>query len=250
MSKIHVISPGRNPGPFLLNCIDSVERQTLQPNSHIIVDDMSDRETVNILKTCEKRNSYIEIIHNKTRNYRLKNIVDHASRQDPEDIICAVDSDDWLARKDALSIIKKTYDDDPKLEYVYSNYRLSSNDEPGISKAIPSKDWNPYKDDWITSHMSTFKVKALLSIPTCNFLDLNNNWFQMGTDHAYILPLLYLLRQRDGDYSAVKHIEDILYVYHFYGNPNMPRVGPVADERANLAVSSSTYIKQRGYIEE
>ena len=143
---------------------------------------MSDRETVNILKTCEKRNSYIEIIHNKTRNYRLKNIVDHASRQDPEDIICAVDSDDWLARKDALSIIKKTYDDDPKLEYVYSNYRLSSNDEP--------------------------------------------------------------------DYSAVKHIEDILYVYHFYGNPNMPRVGPVADERANLAVSSSTYIKQRGYIEE
>jgi glycosyltransferase involved in cell wall biosynthesis len=123
MSKIHVISPGRNPGPFLLNCIDSVERQTLQPNSHIIVDDMSDRETVNILKTCEKRNSYIEIIHNKTRNYRLKNIVDHASRQDPEDIICAVDSDDWLARKDALSIIKKTYDDDPKLEYVYSNYR-------------------------------------------------------------------------------------------------------------------------------
>ena len=97
--------------------------------------------------------------------------------------------------------------------------------------------------------MSTFKVKALLSIPKANFLDHDNKWFQMGTDHAYILPLLYKLRQRDGDYSAVKHISDILYVYHFYGNPNMPRVGPIADKRADLAVSSSSYIKQRGFVE-
>ena len=50
MSKVHVVSPGRNAGNFILNCVESVERQTLTPDSHIIIDDVSDDHTVEILK--------------------------------------------------------------------------------------------------------------------------------------------------------------------------------------------------------
>ena len=250
MSKLHVISPGRNAGNFILNCVESVERQTLKPDSHIIIDDISDDHTVEILKSCEKRNDYLKIIYNTERNYRLKNIYDHSISKNEEDIICVVDSDDWLATKNALAKIKQTYEANNKLEYVYSNFRMSHENSPGLSRAIPSNDWDPYRDNWITSHMCTFKVKALKAIPTDNFLDQDGNWFRMGTDHACVLPIIYYLRQRDGDYSAVQHIEDILYVYHFHGNPSKPRTGPIGDKLAHDAWNNSQFIKQRGYIKD
>ena len=251
MSKIHVVSPGRNPSRAVQNCVESIQRQTLLPDSHTIIDDISDDGTPEILKGIEKQNiPYLKIVHNTERRYRLKNIYDHSITKDAEDIICIVDSDDWLATKDTLAKIKETYKSDDNLEYVYSNFRMSHEPAPGLSRAIPSNEWDPYKDKWITSNMSTFKVKALTAIPIDNFLDWDGNWFRMGTDHAYILPLLYMLRQRDGDYSAVKHIADILYVYHFHNNPGMPRVGPIADYHADLALKGSSYIRERGFIKK
>lgn len=250
MNKIHVISPGRNPSTAVQNCVDSVGRQTLLPNSHTIIDDISDDGTPEILREIDKQDiSYLEIIHNTERKYRLKNIYDHSIDKEPEDIICIVDSDDWLATVDALAKIKETYKSNGKLEYVYSNYRMSHETAPGISRVIPSNDWVPYRDPWITSHMCTFKVKALKAIPTANFLDWNNNWCRMGTDHALAMPLLHTLRKRDGDYSAVKHISDILYVYHFYNNPGKPRFGPAGDKLGNDSCQNADFIRQRGYIE-
>ena len=97
--------------------------------------------------------------------------------------------------------------------------------------------------------MCTFKVKALKRILTANFLDWNGNWCRMGTDHALAMPLLYSLRKRDGDYSAVKHISDILYVYHLFNNPSKPRTGPAGDKMGNDSCRNADFIRQRGYIE-
>ena len=97
--------------------------------------------------------------------------------------------------------------------------------------------------------MSTFKAKAIKDIPIGNFLDWNNEWFQIATDHALTLPILHKLRTRDGDYSAVGFIPEVLYMHTFYGNPSKPRSGTLeADSRSRMAVKCSTYIKQRGYV--
>ena len=50
MNKIHVISAGRNAGKFITYCIDSVQRQTLQPDSHTVIDDISD-DTLKLFTT-------------------------------------------------------------------------------------------------------------------------------------------------------------------------------------------------------
>jgi glycosyltransferase involved in cell wall biosynthesis len=94
MSKLHVISTGRNAGKYITFCIDSVKRQTLQPDSHTVIDDMSDDDTVEHLNWVQMNNNlpYLNIIHNTERKYRLKNIYDHAIDKDPEDIICIVDA--------------------------------------------------------------------------------------------------------------------------------------------------------------
>jgi len=250
MSDIYVISTGRNASSYVKNCVDSVQRQTLQPTKHILIDDISDDDTVEYISEYKKQNiSNLQTIINKERKYRLKNIYENAIDKNPDDIICLVDSDDWLANDTALQTIFDTYNNNKKLEYVYSQYNFSHG-ALGSCEQIPSNNWDPYKNRWITSHMSTFKVSAIKDIPIENFLDWNGKWFEIATDHALTLPILYSLRKRDGDYSSVSFINEVLYTHAFYGNPSKPRSGtPEADQRSKNAVRCSTYIKQRGYIE-
>jgi len=249
MSNIYVISTGRNANKFVVNCVESVSSQTVKPKSHIVIDDISDDDTVSYLEKYQNIES-IEIKINEERKYRLKNIYENVIDKEPEDIICIVDSDDWLSKNTALQKIKETYESNNKLEYVYSKYMLTHG-ELGCSSPIPNDHWDPYAGAWITSHMSTFKVKALKDIPIDNFLDWNGDWFKIATDHAMTLPILYKLWKRDNGYSAVKFINEPLYMHTFYGNPSKPRAGTLeADKRAHHAVKCSIYIKQRGFVEK
>lgn len=244
-----VISTGRNPNHYLYKCVFSVQQQLVQPTEHIVIDDLSDDETSEIL---DKLPDYenLTIVRNTDRKFRLKNIYDHAIDKDPEDIICILDSDDWLTDVSVLATIKQAYESNPSLEYIYSQYILSHG-EMGCSRPIPSPDWDPYTGEWITSHMCTFKVKAIKDIPVSNFLDWNGEWFQIATDHALILPVIHRLKEKDSGLSAIGFISRPLYVHTFYGNPSKPRSGtPEADARASLAVRCSTFIKQRGFVEE
>jgi len=246
MSKLYVVSVGRNAGKFVLNCVKSVANQTLKPDSHILVDDISDDDTRLYLKSLPT-NGLTEVIFNTERKYRAKNIYDNAINKNSEDIICIVDSDDWLNEVTALEEIKEVYDKTPNLEFVYTNYIFSSG-ERGNNQAIPDSNWNPYTGQWITSHMCTFKVKALERVNVSNFLGSDGNWFKMATDHALTLPMLYKSREKHGDYSAVKFLDRALYCYLFEGNPAKPRTGPKGEELGRVAGTNSSYIKQRGYV--
>jgi len=248
VSKLYVVSTGRNASKFVLNCVQSVKKQTLKPERHIVIDDMSDDDTRMYLDRVARFDKNVEVIFNTERKYRLKNIWENSVNKDPEDLICIVDSDDWLANNDALKTIKDTYDQNPKYEYVYSKLKLSHG-ELGGSKPIPSDNWDPYKNIWITSHICTFKAKALQRIPISNFLDWDGNWFQIATDHAQILPMLYNLWKRDGDYSSVGFIDEVLYVYQFLENENKSRFDEEGQKRAQFSIQCANFIKQRGYLE-
>ena len=206
MSDLYVISTGRNANRFIVNCVESVKDQTFPPKQHIIIDDISDDDTLSYLEKYKNLES-VNIKINEERKYRLKNIYENCIDKNPEDIICLVDSDDWLTKNTALQTIKETYEKNNKLEYVYSRY-LFTHGELGCSQPIPNNNWDPYTEVWITSHISTFKVKAIKNISINNFLDWNGKWFQIATDHAMTLPILYKLWKRDGDYSAVSFIDE------------------------------------------
>ena len=72
MSKLYVLSVGRNPNDFLNRCVYSVQSQLIQPDQHIVVDDVSDDGTSQIIKNLPK-NKNIQLIQNTERKYRLKN---------------------------------------------------------------------------------------------------------------------------------------------------------------------------------
>tara|TARA_R110002020_G_scaffold241567_4_gene454768 strand:+ start:5703 stop:6458 length:756 start_codon:yes stop_codon:yes gene_type:complete len=251
MSNVYVISTGRNSSKYVKNCIDSVQKQTLQPIEHVLIDDISDDDTRGHLMTYLHNPEYanLNIIFNKVRKYRLLNLYENIVNKKPDDIICIVDSDDWLAHDRVLETILDVYNNNPKLEYVYSNYKLA-NGTLGASEAIPSRHWDPYANRWITSHMCTIKAKALQRIPKSNFLNWDKKWFEIATDHALILPVIYNLKHIHGDYSAIEFLNEAMYVHKFFGNSSKPRTGTTeANNRSEMAVRCSTYIKQRGFVE-
>jgi glycosyltransferase involved in cell wall biosynthesis len=251
MQKIYVLSTGRNASHFVEKCIESVNTQTLRPDSHLVIDDISNDDTRQILMKYMYNQEYpnLEIVFSNIRKYRLLNLYENIVNKDPDDIICIVDTDDWLAHDDVLKVVKSKFESDKKLEYVYSRYSLSTGEEGGSSEIYDG--WEPYSGRWITSHMCSIKAKALQRIPVSNFLDWNKQWFKIATDHAMILPIIHKLKQIHGDYSAIGFIDEPLYIHTFHGNPSKPRAGtPEADERAKLAVRCSTYIKQRDYLDD
>ena len=72
MSKLYVVSTGRNASKFVLNCVQSVKKQTLKPERHIVIDDMSDDDTRMYLDRVARFDKNVEVIFNTERKYRLK----------------------------------------------------------------------------------------------------------------------------------------------------------------------------------
>jgi len=253
--KVYVISCAYKANKFAVNCIESVAQQTVLPEKHYYIDDMSEDENKTTLsaKDIIEKNNYrhVELITNKSRKHRLKNIYDVIETiNDPEAVIMLLDGDDWFSIKNAIEIILNRYDKNNKLEYVYTNWMYSHNNQLGISRPIPDNSFNGYLDPWVTSAMATFKVKTFKSIPRVNFLDWNNEWIKMGTDQAYILPILHILKTKYGDYSAVDFIDVPLYVYQFLENSGRPRSDSFGSYYRELAHKTSVFIRKRGFVNE
>ena len=49
MNKLYVISTGRNANKFVNNCILSIQNQTYACDKHIVIDDVSDDNTISHL---------------------------------------------------------------------------------------------------------------------------------------------------------------------------------------------------------
>jgi len=252
-SNIYVISCQRNAGRFAIKCLDSVQKQSIEVKKHFYVDAASDDGTQDVVRNWLQKSDpqNVQYIENPTRTFKNENMHRIISEiDDDEGIIAIVDGDDWLHSSMSLEIVSKEYEKDSGLEYVYSNWMFSHNKEFGISKPISNQDWNPYRDPWITSHLTTFKVKSYKRVPTSNFLNDNGAFFETGGDQACNLPILMSLKLRDGDYRTVKHIPLPLYVYQYAeGNHNL-RTGIEGREYLRFESETVRFIRQRGFLKE
>ena len=152
-TKMYVLSVGRSAGKSVIRCLDSVQTQTYLPTKHIVVDDLSvDNTRQNISDYADDKN-ILQIVFNKQRKYRLKNIYDNSVNKEDDDIIVLVDNDDWFHNKHALKTVIEKYKADTKLQLVYSRYIFSSGELGGSKKipdVAPKEVWNPYLGPWQT----------------------------------------------------------------------------------------------------
>lgn len=255
MSKLRVFSPSYNSHKFCVNCIDSVASQSLLPYEHFYIDDVSNDDTREWLTSHYERmqnnakGKYrLNVALNPDRKWKLLNLYEYAIKCDPEDVICVLDGDDWLADSSVLEKVWEEYKN-PNVDYVYTNWKYSHNNELGISKKIPEnfQNWKPYTSPWVTSALSTFRVKQFLKIPIVNFFRWDYKWFTMGCDQAYVLPIIKQIMQEENGYNKIKFIDEPLYVYQFTENPSKPRDQNDGGMRVD-AHNSVMFIKSRGYI--
>ena len=227
MSNIVVISCNYNGDIFVRKNILSVFNQTYKPKKHYFIDDISTDGCVEIAKKTILYNKIdnIKLIENKEKFYKIRNLYNIIHNEiDDNDIIVILDGDDWLVNNSVLEKINCIYKQN-NCKYMYSNFVFSHNFHPGISRKIPSNLWNPYISRWITSHISTFKASEFKKINYKNFVDNNENWFEMGCDQAYVLPILENIRNNGKLSSDVFFTSDIMYVYNFIENPSKQRNG-------------------------
>ena len=245
---IYIFSASYNSNVFVKACIESVTNQAVRVDNHYYIDDGSiDNTRAELQKYLDVSQETLTIKLNANRKYKLRNLYDFVQGLNDEDIVCVLDGDDWLASAEVTTKVLDAYSD-PSVDYVYTNWKYSHDESLGISCHIPDGKWDPYKGKWITSALSTFRVRAFKSVPVENYFRWDGKWFTMACDQAYVLPILWQLRERDGDYRAVKFIDEPLYVYQFLQNPSKLRHGQDNVERADDAAKSAQFIRARGFI--
>lgn len=251
MSKVYVISCQFNANSYAINCLNSIKNQTLSADKHFYVDDISTDDTREILLEYIEQNSpkNVELILNSSKNHKTKNMEMIIDSLEDDSIVCVVDGDDWLAFKNSLELMIDFYEKNPNLEFVYSNWMFSHNGQMGISRAIPNSEWDPYKSDWITSHLQTFRARAYKRIPRKNLLDGDGNYFRMACDQAYTLPMLECIKREYGNFDNVHHFPAPMYVYQFTENASRNSNLELRRWEAETAYNSANFIRSRGFLE-
>ena len=169
-----------------------------------LIDDVSDDNTVNIIKDLIKGDDRFILIENKEKKFKLKNLDDLLMDDeifDDEDIIVELDGDDILFSSGSLSTINDTYNKDKNIwitngSFVYSNGQFGFSD-----KVNPNTIRN---DIFKFSHLRTWKVHLWRNIDEESFLDTDGNYFKSAADVAYSLPMV----EMSGD-KHYKFISDI-----------------------------------------
>ncbi len=217
-----IFSCGRDCAEYVDKHLDSIQGQTFQDFTHIIVDDCSsDNRLFRILKT---RATDHTIIHKNKDNQRwLKNSVDHLIPvlYGPE-IVVVVDLDDWLSDIRVLSKISDVYED-PTVQLTFGSYVKST----GVKKK-PTKEEvrnvfyskNHRKSGWVYSHLKTFKASLFKAIDVNTyFKGPSEEWIPCGYDRAIMYPLIDMC-----GIENTRYIQDCLYVYNISATNSVHKI--------------------------
>ena len=102
-----IITPMYNVEDWIALTIKTVLAQDYNDYEWILVDDMSTDNTAKIVREeigNDPRFTFVEV---QEKAFALKNIYDGIalSSPEPEDVIVTLDGDDWLSRKDVLTVL-------------------------------------------------------------------------------------------------------------------------------------------------
>ena len=199
-----------NSSKFLEDCILSIVKQKFKDWEIIFVDDKSKDNSLQILNKLVKKydieNKCKILKHKKNFGYgkTLKDAIDNSQG----DLITIIDSDDALARDDALSICVKVHDQHPEISMSYSNYIIcdrnlkqeknirSSTIKPGQGLLTKEK---YYGNSLKISHLKVFK-KSMYDITE-------------GLDSSLLKSVDKDLVLKLEEIAPFYHIKKFLYLY-------------------------------------
>jgi glycosyltransferase involved in cell wall biosynthesis len=206
------IIPFRNVKDFISQCADTLLKQDNKNWIAIFCDDESNDGTISripkddrfIIRRNEKRITALPNIH--------FGIVE--SNLEDEDIICLLDGDDFLIRKDVVDIINNLYQDETLL--TYGQY-VWPNGQPGHCIAYTKESFEKLRTGgYWASHMRTFKYKLYKELMNQDpelscYKDKDGNFYTITYDVAIMTPLMEI-----AGFERVKFNPDPVYYYRIH----------------------------------
>ena len=231
--KVVFIIPMFNAAPHVSDLIKSLQSQKNSNWEAVLIDDMSEDDTIFMVNHCVGNDERFKFIVNKEKKWALKNVVEHSKNADKNNIIAVLDGDDMLCNENTVQIILDAYSD-ADIDTAWTGQKWDIEDL-NISRELP-KNINPYEYYWVSSHLKTFRANLIHKINNENFKDMNGNWFVRGYDQALYLPLLYISKKR-------KYINEICYFYRINSNSIKHRVWKEQDQMKTVKL-----VRARGFI--
>jgi glycosyltransferase involved in cell wall biosynthesis len=229
MAKVSIIIPTYNVADYLVECMDSVIRQTLDDLEIICINDGSTDNSLEILKSYGDKDKRIKIVDKANEGYGIgMNIgLEHSTGEyigivEPDDFISLTMYEDLyiVAKENDLDFVKADFyrfvrnAENENMHLVYNhlswdekwyNKVLNSSEEPELLRLIMNTWSGIYKREFIERH----KIRHNTT-PGASFQD-NGFWFQTFcyAKRVMFIDKPYYYNRRDNPNSSVKSKEKV-----------------------------------------
>jgi glycosyltransferase involved in cell wall biosynthesis len=217
--KIHLFITHYNTIQYLQKCLTSIFEQVCAiPFQAVLIDDASpDSYITEFLDEWQKKEpTRLVIVRNKQRIGKGANLFRclDAARCDPEDIICILDGDDWLASTYSLQTVVERYQN-TNCWVTYGSYLQSNGDTGFCTVPLTEHHYTSEKKGrgfrecgWVFSHL--FTARAFLWNKLPKDLNIFNGKQTMFTaDQVFNIPLAEMAGS-----SRIQYIDQALMIYN------------------------------------
>lgn len=230
MNRFHIVSVGRNTGPFVEGHLTSTLEQDFPGYSVTWVDDasvdwgMHDCEPLDLVAVLAARAADVTVVINRCRKGGLANTLRVVRGMQPDDIAVLCSADDELASPHVLTRVAREYEDGALLTY---GQFIMSTGEPGFCRQMTRHEHeNPYSAPWVTSHLVTFRAGLMQEIPDEFLRDEDGEYYDFAGDQSY---MLYMLAHMP--YEKARFIPDVLLKYTRHPGNDDPEKSARAERR-------------------
>jgi len=210
-TTIKILIPCHCCGPYIEQCLHSLQNQAFSNWQALITDDASNDDTVSRIQPFMTDRRFRFISHAE-RRYLMQNILGglHELAPEPNEVVAILDGDDfllpgalekiWQAHQQGYDLV---YSDDDRGERGFSIGRQ-------IIASVPIR-----QQLWSFSQLRTFKGYLLAGLEEYHLQDQNGQFFRAAGD----LSLFFPLAERVGT-QKIMFIPEQLYVYRIHDNCN------------------------------
>jgi len=218
--EIVVVSAFYNCRDYITNCIASVASQDYDNYKHILIDDCSTDDTLEVASNFinqlpQELQNKIVLMSNMENRGAPRNHVETIRDLDDDAIVMLLDGDDSLVNDNSIfAYYNSLYDG--STEFSYGSCWSMVDNIPLISQPYPkaikeSRSYRQHKFNWNMpyTHLRTFKKYLLNGIDDSMFQDEEGNWYRAGGDGSVFYALI-----ESADPSKVKCVQDIIQNYN------------------------------------
>jgi glycosyltransferase involved in cell wall biosynthesis len=210
---LRVLTCFRDAAPYLPRCLASLTAQTETEWRCHLVDDTSTDGSYDLALRLTAGDPRFTVLRNTERRYMVGSThrVLTAPEVDDDDVMVALDGDDWLPDPAVLTRVRAAYAD-PATWITYGQFVFWDGAErplrPGFA-APPADPACVRTLPWSTTHLKTWKVFLWRQIRPPDLLGPRGAFWETSCDQALVLPMIEMAGR-----PHARFLPEVNYVYN------------------------------------